>query len=474
MGFLGSLAAGHRGAARARPRRPPWRHHRGGPAHRRARVLVDRDPDLRRRCGRDPRPPRPARALARARRRRPCSTASGTSPTAAARARRASTTCSPRPRTSPRPRRAPSAPCSGSGSEWGRPLVIALAALLVLAIRRGVADPWRLAALIALPLVFWGLTGIARADLHEPAAPRYLYPGARLPAADRRRGGARHARLRAARRRRSLVLLAFVTRRQPRHAAQRRGLPARPARPSSTGRSPRCSSPRRTGCRPGSARSRTVAPQIDAALVPRRGQGPRLARARAGRAAAPVRAQPREPPTGRCAAAYGVALAPAPGGPKGAPPATERVDGATATPRGACLRAQPQAPAGSLELAVPPAGPARAPTAARAKVFLRRFADGFRRGRGRRGRGRRRADALRIPGDALDGAVAGATLAGLSGPRARVRAGSGERQLRLGRGRAAGGNARSAERQRSSVVGPNLVRGTLVPLSAVRRSLASP
>ena len=66
----------------------------------------------------------------------------------------------------------------GLGTEWGRPLTIAVIALLVLAIRRGAPDPWRLAALIALPLVFWALTGLARADLHEPGAPRYLYPGA--------------------------------------------------------------------------------------------------------------------------------------------------------------------------------------------------------------------------------------------------------------------------------------------------------
>jgi hypothetical protein len=65
----------------------------------------------------------------------------------------------------------------GLGPEWGRPLLLGLGVLLVLAIRRGVLDPWRLAALIALPLAFWALTGITRADLHEPAAPRYLYPG---------------------------------------------------------------------------------------------------------------------------------------------------------------------------------------------------------------------------------------------------------------------------------------------------------
>jgi len=65
----------------------------------------------------------------------------------------------------------------GLGTGWGWPLLAGLVVLLVLAVRRGVLDGWRLTALIALPLAFWALTGIARADLHEPAAPRYLYPG---------------------------------------------------------------------------------------------------------------------------------------------------------------------------------------------------------------------------------------------------------------------------------------------------------
>ena len=117
----------------------------------------------------------------------------------------------------------------GLSIEWGRPLVLAVGALLVLAIRRGAHDPWRLAALIALPLIFWGLTGLARADLHEPGAPRYLYPGAiflLLIALEAARG----VRItRAA----TLALLAVIVLRdglQPRRAAQRRRLPARPGR----------------------------------------------------------------------------------------------------------------------------------------------------------------------------------------------------------------------------------------------------
>ena len=52
------------------------------------------------------------------------------------------------------------------------------AIVLLGALRERVGMTWRLAALIALPLLFWALTGLARADLNEPAASRYLYPGA--------------------------------------------------------------------------------------------------------------------------------------------------------------------------------------------------------------------------------------------------------------------------------------------------------
>ena len=67
---------------------------------------------------------------------------------------------------------------AGLGVEWGRVLIVLGALALVLALRDRVALSWRLGALLALPLLFWGLTGLARADLGEPAASRYLYPGA--------------------------------------------------------------------------------------------------------------------------------------------------------------------------------------------------------------------------------------------------------------------------------------------------------
>ncbi len=66
----------------------------------------------------------------------------------------------------------------GLGLEWGRILAVLGAIVLLGALRERVGMTWRLAALIALPLLFWALTGLARADLNEPAASRYLYPGA--------------------------------------------------------------------------------------------------------------------------------------------------------------------------------------------------------------------------------------------------------------------------------------------------------
>ena len=110
--------------------------------------------------------------------------------------------------------------------DWGRPLaVVGVVALLVSLHRRGTAS-WRLLALIAAPLAFWGLTALARGQLGEPAAPRYLYPGVvfllliAAEAVHRRAAGARRARRRRADHR--------VRRaRQRRHDARGRRLPAR-------------------------------------------------------------------------------------------------------------------------------------------------------------------------------------------------------------------------------------------------------
>lgn len=65
----------------------------------------------------------------------------------------------------------------GLGLEWGRTMALGLLVIFVLAVRRSESLSWRLLVLLAMPLAFWGLTGLARADLGEPAASRYLYPG---------------------------------------------------------------------------------------------------------------------------------------------------------------------------------------------------------------------------------------------------------------------------------------------------------
>jgi hypothetical protein len=67
---------------------------------------------------------------------------------------------------------------SGLGIEFGRVLAVLLAIFVV----RELLDPRRfsprLVMLVVLPFAFWALTALARAQLHEPTSPRYLYPGA--------------------------------------------------------------------------------------------------------------------------------------------------------------------------------------------------------------------------------------------------------------------------------------------------------
>jgi hypothetical protein len=67
---------------------------------------------------------------------------------------------------------------AGLESDWGHPLALAIGALVAWRALSAAGRPWRLVALVVLPLAFWGLTALARAQFHEPAAPRYLYPGA--------------------------------------------------------------------------------------------------------------------------------------------------------------------------------------------------------------------------------------------------------------------------------------------------------
>jgi hypothetical protein len=67
---------------------------------------------------------------------------------------------------------------SGLGTGLGRVLAVVLAiGVAGQFLNRARFSP-RLVMLTAMPLVFWVLTALARAQLHEPASPRYLYPGA--------------------------------------------------------------------------------------------------------------------------------------------------------------------------------------------------------------------------------------------------------------------------------------------------------
>ena len=262
----------------------------------------------------------------------------------------------------------------GLGIEWGRPLVLAGIAVLVLAIRRGAADPWRLAALIALPLLFWGLTGIARADLHEPGAPRYLYPGAvfLLMIAFEAARGVRITRGATAA---LLVLLAFAT--LSNLGALRNGagyLRDQTAELDGALAAVQLAAP--NGVDPQFRPQITVAPQIFA--------GSYLAAVKDLGSPAPAPEElPRLFGRGRAAAdgtlrgAYGIALAPAPGKPAGPAPAPEQAAATQTTAKGACLRARPQSSAGALDLTVPAGGLQIASDGGGAKVFVRRFGDQF-------------------------------------------------------------------------------------------------
>ncbi len=66
------------------------------------------------------------------------------------------------------------------GLEWGRPLTLLAALLLVHRLLRGADLSVRFWAVLATMLVSWSLGAIGRAQLDEPAASRYIYTGAIL------------------------------------------------------------------------------------------------------------------------------------------------------------------------------------------------------------------------------------------------------------------------------------------------------
>lgn len=259
----------------------------------------------------------------------------------------------------------------GLGVEWGRPLVLAFIAAMVLVVRRGAVDPWRLIALIVLPLLFWGLTGIARADLHEPGAPRYLYPGAvfiLLIVIEAARGVrlSRGALIALA------VVLAGVT--LSNVGALRNGagfLRDQTADLDGALSALQLAAPH--GVDPQFRPQLTVAPQIFA--------GTYLAAVKQLGSPAPAPSQlptlfgrSRATADGTLRGAYGLALSPASGKPSGAAPATENAAATQTTAKGSCLTAKPQSAAGTVDLTVPRGG---LEIEGAAKVFVRRYGDQF-------------------------------------------------------------------------------------------------
>jgi hypothetical protein len=261
---------------------------------------------------------------------------------------------------------------SGLGIEFGRIFLVAGVAALAWRPWRLEAMHWRLAALIALPLVFWLLTALARAQINEPTSPRYLYPGALF------------------------VLLIAV------EAAQRRYLP-RPALVllgvllvgslianfgalRSGGSTLRNIS---TEVRGALAATEIAAAHVDPQFVPDQGGAPQI---RAGAYLAAVRdlgspvqrgggiegdyGAARAMADGTLLRAYAVTLAPGSAPPAAQPPAVEGVSAATADPRGGCLRLRPSGPDAAVALVVPPRGLWVAADG-KVDIVLRRFGDAF-------------------------------------------------------------------------------------------------
>jgi len=73
---------------------------------------------------------------------------------------------------------AASAGLAGVSGRWQTLIAVAGLILIGLALVVGRRITPRLAMLVSMPLVFWGLAALTRGQLDEPAASRYLYPGA--------------------------------------------------------------------------------------------------------------------------------------------------------------------------------------------------------------------------------------------------------------------------------------------------------
>ena len=247
-----------------------------------------------------------------------------------------------------------------------------LVALLLTLHRRGHAS-WRLLALIAAPFAFWLLTALARGHLGEPAAPRYLYPGAvfLLLIAVEAAAGVRLARgaLAVA----GVILAGALV---GNVGAMREGAGylrdesaavdgARAALPLVASR---------------------VGPdfQPDPASAPQIRAGAYLDAVRdLGSDAPSPRALPGLYERGRARAdeslrrALSPRLTPSDGAPRGAAPQVDAVAGATQQAKGACRTVTSPGGTATADVVVPPGGLLLRPVADSFSVSLRRFADAY-------------------------------------------------------------------------------------------------
>jgi hypothetical protein len=261
----------------------------------------------------------------------------------------------------------------GLDPDWGRILVVAIVAgtAVVAGLRLPAGASWRLAALAALPLAFWILTGITRANLGEPTAPRYLYPGALfllLIAIEAARG-----------RRAAPPLLVLL------------GIVAAGAMITSIGQ-----------LRDGAHALRDMTTQVQGALAATEVAGPALAddfapapvlapQLHVGTYRAAVRdlgrpgygpeALPKAYQAARASAdatlirGYGIAAHAASAPRAGTAPAVEQLEGTGQASAGGCLLTRPQSPSAAVTVTVPPGGLVVEPRDGTASVQLRRWSD---------------------------------------------------------------------------------------------------
>jgi len=261
---------------------------------------------------------------------------------------------------------------AGLELDWGRSLLVALLAGFVLLLRRGGAAPWRVAALAAAPLLFWGLTALARADDGDPGAARYLYPGVlllTLLGVEAARG------LRPTRASLAVVVavLGIVTLSNLDALRKQAGF----LRDQTTIVVGAVSATEIAGNRVGPE----FQPSPDQAPQIRAGRYLEAVREDGSPALTPLELS-RTYAAGRAAAdtalvrGYNLALA---GGSAAAGPAPEAepADSASVTPEDGCLRVAARSPGAAVRVTVPPGGLLVDPGRARATVAVRRWADSY-------------------------------------------------------------------------------------------------